>query len=108
MRHPEGGIFDFPGLFKRRLGQTPADAASSTVEIDECGNHGHVIASSVKPLIYKNSSRPVFTHPMEGKPWNAGKIKPDPTTQIKSVHVGVPVLDGGKVIGVLHAGVSVE
>lgn len=67
---------------------------------------GLFTAGSTKPLIYNNSARPVFFNAIKGQPWAADEVKPDTTTQIPSVHVAVPVLDGGKPIGVLHAGVS--
>ncbi len=67
---------------------------------------GNLVAASVRPLIYNNASRPVFANPIKGQVWAAGEIKPDTTTQIPSVHVAAPVLDGGKTIGVLQAGVT--
>lgn len=69
---------------------------------------GNVVAASSKPLIFNNASRPAFANPIKGQVWAASEIKPDPTTGIKSVQAGVPVMDGGKVIGVLHAGISAE
>jgi len=69
---------------------------------------GNVVGASAKPLLFNNASRPQFSNPMKGQPWAANEVKPDPTTQIPGVHVGVPVLDGGKTIGVLHAGVSAK
>ncbi len=70
---------------------------------------GNLVASSNKPLLYNNGSRPWIANPMkEGKPWSATEVKPDPATQIKGVHVSVPVLDGGKSIGVLHSSVVAE
>lgn len=69
---------------------------------------GNMVAGSAKSLIYNAAARPPFKEAMKGKPWNADEIKPDPTTQIKSVHVSAPVLDGGKVIGVIHSAVTAE
>ena len=69
---------------------------------------GNLVGASVRPLIYNNSSRPVFANPIKGQVWAAGEVKPDTTTQIPSVHVAAPVLDGGKTIGVLHAGVTAK
>ena len=69
---------------------------------------GNLVAASVRPLIFNNSNRPVFIQPMKGQAWAANEVKPDPTTQIPSVHVAAPVMDSGKAIGVLHAGVSVK
>jgi len=72
-------------------------------------NKGNLIAASVRPLIFNNANRAVFSKPFEAQqPWAAGEIKPDPTTQIPSVHVAAPVMDGGKAIGVLQAGVSAQ
>ena len=69
---------------------------------------GNLLAASTRPLLFNNASRPQFSNPMKGQPWAASEIKPDPSTQIPGVHVGVPVLDGGKPIGVLHAGMSAK
>ena len=69
---------------------------------------GNVVASNSKPLVFNNASRPAFSNPVKGEVWAAGEIKPDPTTGIKSVQAGAPIMDGGKVIGVIHAGISAE
>ncbi|MFM2448768.1 MAG: hypothetical protein RIS44_1218 [Pseudomonadota bacterium] len=69
---------------------------------------GNLVAASTKPLLFNNASRPVFMNPLKGQPWAADKVQPDTTTQVPSVHVGVPVLDGGKPIGVLHAAVTAQ
>ncbi|WP_325426965.1 hypothetical protein [Aquabacterium sp.] len=69
---------------------------------------GNLIGASVRPLIFNNASRPVFANPIKGQVWAAGEIKPDTTTQIPSVHVAAPVIDGGKAIGVLQAGVTAK
>lgn len=67
---------------------------------------GNLIASSNKPLLYNNGSKPWIANPMkEGRPWSATEAKPDPATQIDGVQVSAPVLDGGKPIGVLHTSV---
>lgn len=65
--------------------------------------------SDAKPLLYNNAQRPPFKMPFsKAAPWAADEIKPDPATQVEGVHVGVPVLDGGKPIGVLHSSVIAE
>ncbi|WP_334187326.1 GAF domain-containing protein [Noviherbaspirillum sp.] len=69
---------------------------------------GNLVAASTKPLLYNNAVRPVYINAMKGQPWSAGNIAPDPTTQVKSVQASVPVMDGGKVIGVMHAGITSE
>ncbi len=69
---------------------------------------GNMVAGSGKALLYNAATRPPFKEAMKGDPWNAGEIKPDPTTQVKSVHISAPVLDGGKVIGALHSAVTAE
>lgn len=71
-------------------------------------SEAYFVAGSEKPLLYNNATRPQFKVPSEGKDFFATSIKPDPTTQVKSVQIGVPVKDGGKVVGVLHAAVTVD
>lgn len=69
---------------------------------------GNLVAASVRPLIFNNASRPVFANPIKGQAWAAGEIKPDTSTQIPSVHVAAPVMDGGKPIGVLQSAVTAK
>ena len=69
---------------------------------------GELVAGSKKPLVYNVKKRPPFKKAITGSPWHAGKAKPDPTTQIKSVQISVPVKDGGDTIGVLHSAVTVQ
>lgn len=66
---------------------------------------GNLVAASNKPLLFNNVNRPAFANPFKAS-WAANEIKPDPTTQKKSVQLGVPVLDGGKPIGVLHSAIE--
>ncbi len=69
---------------------------------------GNMVAGSGKSVVYNAAARPPFKEAMKGKPWNADEVKPDPTTQIKSVHVSAPIMDGGAVIGVIHTAVTAE
>lgn len=69
---------------------------------------GNAVGASMKPLLFNSANRPQFVHAIKGQPWIATEVKPDPLTQVPSVQVGVPVLDGGTPIGVLHAGVSAK
>lgn len=69
---------------------------------------GNMVAGSGKSLIYNAAARPPVKEAMKGKAWSADEIKPDPTTQIKSIHVSAPVMDGGAVIGVIHTAVTAE
>jgi C4-dicarboxylate-specific signal transduction histidine kinase len=66
---------------------------------------GNLVAASNKPLLFNNVNRPAFANSFKAV-WAANEIKPDPTTQKKSVQLGVPVLDGGKPIGVLHSAID--
>ena len=69
----------------------------------------NLVAASNKPLLYNNATKPWAANPLkDGKPWSATEVKPDPATQVKGVHLSVPVLDGGKAIGVLHTSVVAE
>ena len=68
--------------------------------------NGNLVGASVRPLIYNNSKRPVFANAIKGEAWAANEIKPDTTTQVPSVHVSAPVMDGGRPIGVLHTGAN--
>lgn len=69
---------------------------------------GNLVAASSKPLLFNNGNRPVVVNALKGSPWIAAEVKPDPTTQKRSVQLGAPVMDGGKVIGVLHTAVDAQ
>lgn len=81
------------------------DTVNKIVLRDQKGN---LVGASVRPLIFNNANRPVFANTIKGQAWAASEIKPDTSTQIPSVHVAAPVIDGGKPIGVLHAGVTAK
>jgi hypothetical protein len=69
---------------------------------------GNIVAANGKPLLYNNASRPAFANAIKGQVWDDGQVKPDPTTGIKSVQAAAPVMDGGKIVGVIHAGITAE
>jgi len=68
---------------------------------------GNVVAASGKPLLYNNANRPPFKNGLAGV-WADNVVKPDPTTQKKTVQVSVPIVDGGKNIGVLQTAIIAE
>ncbi|MCK6373629.1 MAG: cache domain-containing protein [Zoogloea sp.] len=67
---------------------------------------GQVVAASSRAFLYNAANRPHVAAALKGQAFHAQEIKPDPATQVKSVQVAVPVLDGGKPIGVLNAAVT--
>lgn len=67
---------------------------------------GNLVAASTKPLLFNNAVRPVYVNGIKGQVWADNKVTPDPTTQIKGVQASAPVLDGKKVIGVIHVGIT--
>ncbi len=67
---------------------------------------GNLVASSNKALLFNNASRPQFSNSAKGQVWAGNEMKPDPTTQIMSVQISVPIMDGGKAIGVMNSSVS--
>jgi hypothetical protein len=66
---------------------------------------GNLVAagSGGKPLLWNISTRPFFKPVMEGKAWSDSAVKPDASTQVKGVLFAVPVMDGGKAIGLLQS-----
>lgn len=74
---------------------------------DEKGNLVACSSHSGKPLLYNNANRPPFQNGLKGA-WAAAEVKPDPTTQKKTVQISAPVMDGGKAIGVLHSAIGAE
>lgn len=69
---------------------------------------GNMVGGSAKTLIFNAINRPTVKVSLTGKAYVADEVKPDPTTQIKSVQLAVPVWDGKKVIGVLHTAITAE
>lgn len=69
---------------------------------------GNVVAGVARTLLFNAASRPHIAAAMKGEVAQGQEIKPDPSTQVKSVQLAVPVLDGGKVVGVLHTAITAE
>lgn len=69
---------------------------------------GNLVASSTKTLLYNAASRPAIVGALKGEVWQANEVKPDPSTQKKSVNISAPVKDGGKVIGLINAAVDAQ
>lgn len=66
------------------------------------GDKSHRVAFTSMPAVYLGKGKPNFdTSFIDGKVWQQGETKPDPSTNIESVQISAPVMDGGKVIGVL-------
>jgi hypothetical protein len=65
------------------------------------GDKSHRIAFTSMPAVYLGKGKPNFDEAFEGKVWQQGESKPDPSTNIDTVQIAAPVRDGNKVIGVL-------
>lgn len=65
------------------------------------GDKSHRVAFTSMPAIYIGKGKPNFDEALSGKMWQQGESKPDPSTNIDTVQIAVPVKDGGKTIGVL-------
>ena len=65
------------------------------------GIKSHRVAFTSMPAKYIGKGAPNFDEPFEGKLWNQGETKPDPSTDIDTVQIAAPVKDGSEVIGVL-------
>ncbi|MBT9612430.1 MAG: hypothetical protein IV108_04080 [Burkholderiales bacterium] len=65
------------------------------------GNKSHRVAFTSMPAIYIGKGKPNFDEAFDGKLWQQGESKPDPSTDIDTVQIAAPVKDGGAVIGVL-------
>jgi len=71
------------------------------------GNKSHRVAFTSMPAIYIAKGKPNFDEAFDGKLWNQGESKPDPSTDIDTVQIAAPVKDGGDVIGVLLVSLTV-
>ena len=59
------------------------------------GDKSHRVAFTSMPAIYLGKGRPNFDTSMnEGKVWQQGESKPDPSTNIDTVQISAPVKDG--------------
>lgn len=65
------------------------------------GDKSHRVAFTSMPAIYIGKGKPNFDEAFGGKAWQQAESKPDPSTNIDTVQIAVPVKDGGKTIGVL-------
>jgi hypothetical protein len=66
------------------------------------GDKSHRVAFTSMPAVYIGKGRPNFDTSMDdGKVWQQGESKPDPSTNIDTVQISAPVKDGSTVIGVL-------
>jgi len=68
---------------------------------------GEKVAFVAKPTSYIHAGTPKFDVPMTGKPWQ-GEPALDQSSNVYSVQISTPVMDGGKPIGVLVVGVAVD
>ncbi len=65
------------------------------------GNKSQRVAFTDMPALYIGKGKPNFDESLDGKMWQQGETKPDPSTNIDSVQISAPVKEGGVVIGVL-------
>ena len=72
------------------------------------GDKSQRVAFTSMPAIYIGKGKPNFDEAMEGKLWQQGESKPDPSTNIDTVQIAAPVKDGGKVIGVLLVSLTAD
>lgn len=70
------------------------------------GADGLKVAFLAKTADWNHKGKPKHDLPMTGKNWQ-GTIEVDPTTGLQQIQISVPVLDNGKPIGSLVAGLSV-
>jgi len=67
------------------------------------------VAYTSMPAIYLGKGKPNFDTSMnDGKVWQQDESKPDPSTNIDTVQISAPVMDGGKVIGVLLVSLTAD
>lgn len=73
------------------------------------GDKSHRVAFTDMPAVYIGRGKPNFDISFnDGKVWQQGESKPDPSTNIDSVQISAPVKDGDKIIGVLLVALTVS
>ena len=85
----------------RMLTKWMTDDAKGINKIVLSGNKSQRVAFTSMPAAYIGKGKPNFDEAFDGKPWHQAESKPDPSTNIDTVQIAVPVKDGGQVIGVL-------
>lgn len=71
-------------------------------------SQGEKVAFAEKTTSYIHKGSAKFDVPFQtGKPWQ-GQIEVDESSRMSNIQISVPVVDGGKSIGVLVVGVSVN
>lgn len=67
------------------------------------------VAFTSMPAIYLGKGKPNFDTSMnDAKVWQQDESKPDPSTNIDTVQISAPVMDGGQVIGVLLVSLTAD
>lgn len=82
--------------------------ASGINKIVLSGTKSQRVAFTSMPAIYLGKGKPNFDAAMEGKVWQQGESKPDPSTNIDTVQIAAPVKDGDKTIGVLLVSLTAD
>jgi len=73
------------------------------------GTKSQRVAFTSMPAIYLGKGKPNFDTSMnDAKVWQQDESKPDPSTNIDTVQISAPVMDGGKVIGVLLVSLTAD
>jgi hypothetical protein len=102
----QGLIHNPAGEFLKKM----VDASGGTLDkAFLCGAQGEKVAFAEKTISYLHKGQEKFDVPMAtGKPWQMTKQWFDESLQAYALQVAVPVMDGGKPIGVLVASVPVS
>ncbi len=87
-------------LLKTKRGEVVSEAFLS-------GADGGKVAFLGKTSSWSHKGKPKHDLPMSGKTWQ-GDVEVDESSGLRQVQVAVPVLDGGKPIGSLVVGLSVN
>ncbi|HYE88835.1 MAG TPA: hypothetical protein VEA16_20895 [Vicinamibacterales bacterium] len=66
---------------------------------------GLKVAFFAKPTSWSHKGKPKHEVPMSGKIWQ-GDVETDQSTGVREIQISVPVLDGGRPIGSLVAGLN--
>ena len=82
--------------------------AKSINKVVLSGAKSQRVAFTSMPAIYIGKGKPNFDEAMDGKVWQQGESKPDPSTNIDTVQIAAPVKDGDKVIGVLLVSLTAD
>jgi len=85
----------------KRLTQWMSEDANGLNKLVLTGKFGQRFAFTSKPASYMSNEKTHFSESSAGKIWQMAETQPDPSTNVETVQITVPIKDGEATVGVL-------